>query len=80
MFFLIWTPGPASAGTYENVTLGVSDGINTVTRSFTLIVTPVIYSMFDDIGSLRVVSWVRFPRRLRRRGWVPGGEKVPGTV
>jgi HAE1 family hydrophobic/amphiphilic exporter-1 len=43
----------------------------------TLIVTPVIYSMFDDIGGLRVLSWIRFPRRLRRRGWVPRGEKVP---
>jgi HAE1 family hydrophobic/amphiphilic exporter-1 len=43
----------------------------------TLIVTPVIYSMFDDLSGLRVVSWIRFPRRLRRRGWVPEGEKVP---
>ena len=43
----------------------------------TLIVTPVIYSMFDDLGGLRVFSWIRFPRLLRRRGWVPGGEKVP---
>ena len=44
----------------------------------TLIVTPVIYSMFDDLSGLRVFSSVRFPRRLRRRGWVPDGEKVPG--
>jgi HAE1 family hydrophobic/amphiphilic exporter-1 len=44
----------------------------------TLIVTPVIYSMFDDLSGLRVFSSVRFPRRLRRRGWVPEGEKVPG--
>ena len=43
----------------------------------TLIVTPVIYSMFDDLGGLRVFSWIRFPRLLRRRGWVPGGEKAP---
>ncbi|WP_334407672.1 Ig-like domain-containing protein [Bradyrhizobium sp. AZCC 2289] len=38
---LIWTPGPSSAGTYQNVTLGVTDGVNTVTKSFTLEVTPV---------------------------------------
>jgi HAE1 family hydrophobic/amphiphilic exporter-1 len=46
----------------------------------TLIVTPVIYSMFDDLSGLRVFSWIRFPRRLRRRGWVAGGEKVPGAA
>jgi HAE1 family hydrophobic/amphiphilic exporter-1 len=40
----------------------------------TLIVTPVIYSMFDDLSGLRLFSWVRFPRR--RRGWVPEGEKA----
>ncbi|MBI4591608.1 MAG: efflux RND transporter permease subunit [Candidatus Rokubacteria bacterium] len=28
----------------------------------TLLVTPVIYSMFDDLRGLRVFSWVRFPR------------------
>jgi hydrophobic/amphiphilic exporter-1 (mainly G- bacteria), HAE1 family len=43
----------------------------------TLIVTPVIYSMFDDLSGLRVFSWVRFPRWFRRRTWVPGGERVP---
>jgi HAE1 family hydrophobic/amphiphilic exporter-1 len=43
----------------------------------TLIVTPVIYSMFDDVGGLRLFSWLRFPRLLRRRGWVPGADKVP---
>src|SRR5262245_7909433 len=43
----------------------------------TLIVTPVIYSMFDDLSGLRVFSAIRFPRALRRRGFVPGGEKVP---
>jgi hydrophobic/amphiphilic exporter-1 (mainly G- bacteria), HAE1 family len=43
----------------------------------TLIVTPVIYSMFDDLSGLRVFSWVRFPRWFRRRAWVPGGERVP---
>jgi hypothetical protein len=40
-------------------------------------VTPVIYSMFDDLSGLRVFSWVRFPRWFRRRTWVPGGERVP---
>ncbi|MBI2159362.1 MAG: efflux RND transporter permease subunit [Candidatus Rokubacteria bacterium] len=34
----------------------------------TLIVTPVVYSMFDDASGLRVFSWIRFPR-LRRRAW-----------
>jgi HAE1 family hydrophobic/amphiphilic exporter-1 len=43
----------------------------------TLIVTPVIYSMFDDLSGLRVFSWVRFPRWFRRRAWVPDGERVP---
>jgi HAE1 family hydrophobic/amphiphilic exporter-1 len=28
----------------------------------TLLVTPVIYSTFDDMRGLRVFSWVRFPR------------------
>ncbi len=28
----------------------------------TLLVTPVIYSMFDDLRGFRVFSWVRFPR------------------
>ncbi len=34
----------------------------------TLIVTPVVYSMFDDLSGLRVFSRIRFPR-LRRRAW-----------
>ena len=34
----------------------------------TLIVTPVVYSMFDDASGLRVFSWIRFPR-FRRRAW-----------
>ena len=38
---LTWTPGSTSAGVYDNVTLGVFDGVNRVTRSFTLVVTPV---------------------------------------
>jgi HAE1 family hydrophobic/amphiphilic exporter-1 len=43
----------------------------------TLIVTPVIYSMFDDLSGLRVFSRLRFPRFLRRRReWVTG-EKAP---
>jgi HAE1 family hydrophobic/amphiphilic exporter-1 len=28
----------------------------------TLLVTPVIYSMFDDLSGLRAFSWIRFPR------------------
>jgi len=28
----------------------------------TLLMTPVIYSTFDDLRGLRVFSWVRFPR------------------
>ena len=43
----------------------------------TLVVTPVIYSMFDDLSGLRVFSWVRFPRLRRRRGWVADSEKAP---
>ena len=31
----------------------------------TLLMTPVIYSSFDDLGRLRVFSWFRFPRRRR---------------
>jgi HAE1 family hydrophobic/amphiphilic exporter-1 len=46
----------------------------------TLIVTPVIYSMFDDLSGLRVFSWIRFPRRLRRRSWMPGREKAPAET
>ncbi len=38
---LVWTPGVDAAGTYPKVTLGVTDGVNTVTRSFTLLVRPV---------------------------------------
>ena len=43
----------------------------------TLVVTPVIYSMFDDVSGLRGFSWIRFPRLLRRRGWIAGGAKIP---
>jgi hypothetical protein len=38
---LNWTPGSSAAGTYDNVILGVNDGVNTVSRAFNLIVTPV---------------------------------------
>jgi HAE1 family hydrophobic/amphiphilic exporter-1 len=48
----------------------------------TLIVTPVFYSMFDDLSGLRVFSWVRFPR-LRRRRTVPApaweGARTPAS-
>jgi HAE1 family hydrophobic/amphiphilic exporter-1 len=40
----------------------------------TLIVTPVIYSMFDDLSGLRVFSWVRFPRLWRLWAARPAGE------
>jgi hydrophobic/amphiphilic exporter-1 (mainly G- bacteria), HAE1 family len=43
----------------------------------TLIVTPVVYSMFDDMRGLRVFSAVRFPRWKRavadRLGWAGAG-------
>ena len=42
----------------------------------TLVVTPVIYSMFDDLSGLRVFSRVRFPR-LRRRAAVAGARPEP---
>jgi HAE1 family hydrophobic/amphiphilic exporter-1 len=44
----------------------------------TLVVTPVIYSMFDDLSGLRAFSRVRFPRlRRRRAGWRPGEDLGP---
>jgi HAE1 family hydrophobic/amphiphilic exporter-1 len=37
----------------------------------TLVVTPVIYSMFDDVSGLRAFARLRFPRLRRRRpGWL----------
>src|SRR3972149_6161206 len=42
----------------------------------TLVVTPVIYSMFDDLSGLRVFSRGRFPR-LRRRAAVAGARPEP---
>src|SRR5262249_17469571 len=36
----------------------------------TLIMTPVIYSTFDDLRGLRVFSWIRFPR------WKTVGERL----
>ncbi len=42
----------------------------------TLLVTPVIYSMFDDLRGLRAFSWIRFPRwkaaLAARWQWVNG--------
>jgi HAE1 family hydrophobic/amphiphilic exporter-1 len=45
----------------------------------TLLVTPVIYSMFDDLRGLRVFSWIRFSRRARtvRRPWLEQPEELP---
>jgi HAE1 family hydrophobic/amphiphilic exporter-1 len=47
----------------------------------TLIATPVIYSMFDDVSKLRAFSWIRFPRLRRaraRRAWkTPEPEPSP---
>ena len=40
----------------------------------TLIVTPVIYSMFDDLSGLRGFSWVRFPRLSRLWTARPAGD------
>jgi hypothetical protein len=38
---LTWTPGPQAAGTYPDVVLSVTDGLHTVSRSFTILVAPV---------------------------------------
>jgi HAE1 family hydrophobic/amphiphilic exporter-1 len=38
----------------------------------TLLVTPVIYSFFDDLRGLRALSWIRFPRLRRRAPVRPG--------
>jgi HAE1 family hydrophobic/amphiphilic exporter-1 len=50
----------------------------------TLVATPVIYSMFDDIGGLRAFSRVRFPhprvwamRTRRARPDVADGQGIP---
>jgi HAE1 family hydrophobic/amphiphilic exporter-1 len=47
----------------------------------TLIATPVIYSMFDDLSGLRAFAWIRFPLRRRRpalgRGWAGAREPSP---
>jgi HAE1 family hydrophobic/amphiphilic exporter-1 len=53
----------------------------------TLVVTPVIYSMFDDIGGLRAFARLRFPRlrpawrtRLLGQGARARASRVPPTV
>jgi YD repeat-containing protein len=38
---LSWTPGFEAAGTYENVQFTVSDGVNTVTQTTTILIAPV---------------------------------------
>jgi HAE1 family hydrophobic/amphiphilic exporter-1 len=38
----------------------------------TLLVTPVIYSFFDDLRGLRAFSWIRFPKLRRRAPVRPG--------
>jgi HAE1 family hydrophobic/amphiphilic exporter-1 len=51
----------------------------------TLLVTPVIYSTFDDMRGLRVFSWIRFPRWkaavAERLAWGQSrtGRPAPGT-
>jgi HAE1 family hydrophobic/amphiphilic exporter-1 len=42
----------------------------------TLVVTPVTYSMFDDLSGLRTFARLRFPR-LRRRRWLPREDLGP---
>ncbi|MDH5639643.1 MAG: putative Ig domain-containing protein, partial [Nitrospira sp.] len=37
---ITWTPGPQAAGTYDHIVLSVTDGLHTVSRSFTLLVAP----------------------------------------
>jgi HAE1 family hydrophobic/amphiphilic exporter-1 len=50
----------------------------------TLLVTPVIYSGFDDLRGLRIFSWLRFPRwkaRLADRlAWRPGRGTAPAPA
>jgi HAE1 family hydrophobic/amphiphilic exporter-1 len=47
----------------------------------TLIATPVVYSMFDDLSGLRVFERLRFPRLWRRRTVVaPGWHSTPGPL
>ena len=53
----------------------------------TLLMTPVIYSTFDDMRGLRVFSWIRFPRwksaLAERFAWgnrlTPAGDKGPSA-
>jgi len=50
----------------------------------TLLVTPVIYSTFDDMRGLRVFSWIRFPRwksaLSERLSWRPNGRRAVPPV
>ena len=39
---LSWTPAFGDAGTYNNVTLFVSDGIHTLSQSFTLLIAIIL--------------------------------------
>jgi HAE1 family hydrophobic/amphiphilic exporter-1 len=46
----------------------------------TLVATPVIYSLFDDLSRLRVFSWIRFPKLRRvsaRRAWQSARTLLP---
>jgi HAE1 family hydrophobic/amphiphilic exporter-1 len=43
----------------------------------TLVATPVIYSMFDDLRGLRAFAWIRFPRLRRRMFSLEGAGAAP---
>jgi len=64
--------GAASRASLATVVVGGQ----TLCLLVTLLVTPVIYSMFDDLRGLRVFSWIRFPRwkeaLAARWQWVNG--------
>jgi HAE1 family hydrophobic/amphiphilic exporter-1 len=49
----------------------------------TLLVTPVIYSTFDDMRGLRAFSWIRFPRwkaaLSERLAWGQSRATAPGA-
>jgi HAE1 family hydrophobic/amphiphilic exporter-1 len=50
----------------------------------TLLVTPVIYSTFDDLKGLRAFSWIHFPKwkaaLAGRLAWGQGRHAAPGTT